>query len=445
MNQFMYKVLAHVQSFYRSAPGEMEYDYSNLKELGDAIVENDQRMKEQISASQEARRWQLMIKLLIGEVEEYREIQDELKLLDLQLLPQNYIVMVTELDNYKELCVSLQSNTLCVYVETIFCELRRLTEGVDTEAVTIKMIDDKLVTLFSFPDNDIAGDMNLVLSLASALQRSVMDLLQLTISMGVGGFYVDVCNVHNSYKEACYALSYKFLSGCNAVISIEDIMVSEINIDGLLKQIKQLAVKNIHEAPALTEALFDKIEANHSSPQVLSQLIVQIVVSLFENEEALHVRDELVSEPQYHEIYERICQFETLQESRAYIIEMENEILRLLDQVSANMQNNRQIKHILDYIQAHYQQSDLSLNSVAEEFGYSAAHLSRIFKNVVKKNFIDYLIEIRIAKAKELLRDTNKKISEISMEVGYVSAGGFMRIFKSSTGETPSEYRKRSS
>jgi YesN/AraC family two-component response regulator len=65
-----------------------------------------------------------------------------------------------------------------------------------------------------------------------------------------------------------------------------------------------------------------------------------------------------------------------------------------------------------------------------------------MFKDYTGGNFIDYLMEIRICKSKELLAETNGKIRDIAEAVGYANVNSFTRIFKKMTGLTPSEYRE---
>ncbi|MFH5185078.1 helix-turn-helix domain-containing protein [Paenibacillus sp. TAB 01] len=83
---------------------------------------------------------------------------------------------------------------------------------------------------------------------------------------------------------------------------------------------------------------------------------------------------------------------------------------------------------------------ELSLESIAEAEHLSSYALSRMFKQHVGINFIDYLTEIRLEKAKELLCSTDLKLNEVAERVGYQHSY-FSRIFKKNVGMTPSKYR----
>ncbi|MBS4210496.1 response regulator [Bacillus sp. FJAT-50079] len=87
---------------------------------------------------------------------------------------------------------------------------------------------------------------------------------------------------------------------------------------------------------------------------------------------------------------------------------------------------------------------DLTLTMIAQMVGVTPSYLSRLFKKEVGINFVDYLQQIRINKAKDLLNIPNMKILEVSEMVGFNNAEYFSRIFKRFTGITPQNYRSQS-
>ncbi|MDF2924218.1 MAG: helix-turn-helix protein [Paenibacillaceae bacterium] len=104
------------------------------------------------------------------------------------------------------------------------------------------------------------------------------------------------------------------------------------------------------------------------------------------------------------------------------------------------IQQQQFVEKVLAYIQEQYQ-TDLSLESCADRFGTTPYTLSRAIKQVTGINFIDYLTNLRIGHAKELLRGTTLKISEVAELVGYQHTY-FNRIFKKVEGVPPSQYRE---
>ena len=84
---------------------------------------------------------------------------------------------------------------------------------------------------------------------------------------------------------------------------------------------------------------------------------------------------------------------------------------------------------------------ELSLTEVGKVVNISANHLSEKFKEVAGINFVDYVARIRVAKACDLLRNSNLRISEIAFAVGFQSLSQFNRVFKKLTQKSPTQFR----
>ena len=110
---------------------------------------------------------------------------------------------------------------------------------------------------------------------------------------------------------------------------------------------------------------------------------------------------------------------------------------------SSNTRYNSILNKALKYIDSNYMDESLSLNKVACVANVSANHFSALFSRKMKKTFIEYLTGIRMKKAKELLRMSDKRSGEIASEVGYKDPHYFSYLFKKTQGCTPSEYRNR--
>ena len=100
------------------------------------------------------------------------------------------------------------------------------------------------------------------------------------------------------------------------------------------------------------------------------------------------------------------------------------------------------ISEMQSFIRQHYNEN-ISLNMLAEQFYMHPNYLSRLFKEKTGENFVEYLTEVRMQKAQELLRDSEYKIIEICGMVGYDNPRSFSKAFKHFTGMTPRECRER--
>lgn len=95
----------------------------------------------------------------------------------------------------------------------------------------------------------------------------------------------------------------------------------------------------------------------------------------------------------------------------------------------------------IDYINHNYSMP-VGIDEVSRVALLSQSYFSYLFKNITSKTFIEYLNSIRISKAMELLKATDKKVLEISYEVGFNNVNHFNRIFRQQVGNTPVHYRK---
>ncbi len=99
------------------------------------------------------------------------------------------------------------------------------------------------------------------------------------------------------------------------------------------------------------------------------------------------------------------------------------------------------VNDVVSYIEEHYTEEDLSLNTLAAHVNLSPNHLSAVFKQETGQPFIKYLTDYRMNMAKELLSITSKKSNEIGLMVGYKDPHYFSYLFKKTQGITPTQYR----
>lgn len=102
--------------------------------------------------------------------------------------------------------------------------------------------------------------------------------------------------------------------------------------------------------------------------------------------------------------------------------------------------SNQIVERAMEYIQQHYPE-EITLQRLSQEVYVNPMYLSRLFKEKAEISYIDYLTQIRMSHAKELLGDLSLRIYDISEMVGYESRKHFGKIFKDYTGMSPKDYR----
>lgn len=135
----------------------------------------------------------------------------------------------------------------------------------------------------------------------------------------------------------------------------------------------------------------------------------------------------------------KMDQHPSFKSSFRYLEQVANQLF-VLKKADGQDRASRVIERICHYIENHLDE-DLSLVRLAEIHYFNPSYLSHFFKQEQGINLSEYIDRCRIRKARELLRDSDLKVREVSEKVGYHTAHSFTRFFKKMTGMTPKEYR----
>jgi predicted protein (fragment) len=131
---------------------------------------------------------------------------------------------------------------------------------------------------------------------------------------------------------------------------------------------------------------------------------------------------------------------ESWEKAADYLKELSKVIFALLGEKELKI-TDRALFRVTDYIEKHLGE-DLPLKRLAEEGGFNASYLSRLFRQTFGETITDYVLNKRMEKAKTMLSSSEEKIIDISKATGYISAQSFARAFRSYAGMSPIEYRE---
>jgi len=103
---------------------------------------------------------------------------------------------------------------------------------------------------------------------------------------------------------------------------------------------------------------------------------------------------------------------------------------------------NKIFDQIVEYINCNYCE-EVELKHCAEIYHTSSSYIARMFKKYLNTTFSAYINDLRIKKAKELLKDSDLTIKEVSYNAGYNNLNYFYKTFKKSTGMTPNLFKSK--
>lgn len=273
----------------------------------------------------------------------------------------------------------------------------------------------------------------------SDTQAVLLKQHSLSTTIGIGTAVNSTERIAQSYMEASSALDYRFVKGNGTIIPFCEILGSTQAAVlypqeefGLLRN--SLHSQNQQNIGLSVQNIITFMEAN-PMPLYLARSIcfdlIHLVNGYYHSQNPASDRSPM-----------ELSGMETAQE----IIKMLRHWSETLDSkpALASPSSRAVIDEILSYVDANCLNCDFSAYETAEHFHMTLPAFSRYFKEATGQNVMDFTIQTRIQKAKELLSTTNLPLKDISEQVGYYNVSSFTRRFKLNQGVTPGEYRKLS-
>ena len=273
---------------------------------------------------------------------------------------------------------------------------------------------------------------------------------------GIGQPVARLRELEESFREAERALAARFTMELNRIISVEDIRMAQ-NVDtlddieitsfGEIEKTRTMLEKFLNngaedEIDEFVDVYINELPEENLKSVLMRQYIIMdayiVMMSFCEKIEGIEGEMQAQSE----ELKNSMKTIQTLEEIKNYIRMLLKKIIGVRDTISGRRYSNI-IEIAKDQIRKTYMSDEISLNTIAAEVGMSPSYFSSIFSKEMGKTFVEYLTEIRMDRAKELLMCSSMKTSEIGYEVGYKDPHYFSYIFKKTQNCTPKEFRAR--
>lgn len=294
------------------------------------------------------------------------------------------------------------------------------------------------------------------------IQREFTDILQKVLKEYEGVRYFGglgkpagrLSELNQCYEEAGHAFAYRYLKEDNQIIQSGDLPewsgtkeepdLSSLEVGKLDRRVAERFLKTglKSEVSHFVDEYFASFGEKNMESLLFRQYVIMdmyfAAVALLEGL-GYHAED-LVE--QCGNIQDMTVVFSSVESNRKYLKEILEATIDLREAVSQKKYHSL-LKEAKSYIQQHFEDEDISLNSVAASVNLSPNHFSSIFSQEAGQTFIEYLTSVRMERAKELLRTTSMKSSEIAYAVGYKDAHYFSSLFKKTQECTPGEFRQK--
>ena len=309
--------------------------------------------------------------------------------------------------------------------------------------------NDRWILLLRAETNE--KSMEKILTLKSSLEKMMDDYPEAEYFGGIGSRADSIGGLRDAFETAEKAFSRRFVEDPGQILIEEEVSLiqnkafSTANLGKLEYSrllIERFLVKGtLDDLDSFLDFYFGEIpEDNFQSLLMRHYLAVDVFVVI----NAFYKKNGIARKAEnYAEILaQRIQNVHTVEDMRKVLQKVLSDTLARRDEISGSKYAHM-IYWAERYVETNYMSEDISLNSVAEYVNMNPSYFSSVFRKEKGITFVEYLTRVRLERAKELLRCSSLKISEIAYKVGYNDPQYFSHLFKKYNQCSPKDYRQQ--
>lgn len=355
-----------------------------------------------------------------------------------------FVLLLLQIDHYASFCSEYHFADRRLLKFSIMNIASELSAG-HFRQEAVDMENDQVVIVLNIENDDRDASDQTLYELIRHVQTSAQSYLHLSLTAIISARFRWDEGIQEVYQEAVHAAGHRLVYGHKSIIDVEtmgedtsDIFIypsqkgqafSEALLSGKVEEAK------IRYADIISQAVATN---NYSTIQLT---LTHLAFSFSRCLETMKINGSLIPDIKNSPFINIVNQLETLDE-------IERRFFHLFEQMVSNPEDKKKSRYddlsssVISLVQDQYMDPNLSLVSVADTVGMSPAYLGRLFKKLTAKSIPDYILEVRIDKAKELLACSNASINDIAEQVGFASSPYFFKVFKKTNGVTPNDYRQ---
>ena len=268
------------------------------------------------------------------------------------------------------------------------------------------------------------------------------------VTVVIGETVQRIGSIARSHKKAVDLLKHARGLAAGQILHVDDtvqLTADVIQFDGPVKKelLQKLSTASASDVPALLEEMLTGEDSEQFGSKLVRYYTLVSLLKIAVRSMALggqegtekEIADQLSSR---FDVFAASGQYDTFRQTAG-------ELLQLIVDSRQLRPAADKYSHVMtlaeNYVKKNFCDPNISLISVAQHVGMSAAHFSTVFSQQEGRTFISYLTALRMEKAKELLTTTNARLADIALEIGYNEPNYFSHVFRKTVGITPKEYR----
>lgn len=308
--------------------------------------------------------------------------------------------------------------------------------------------------LDSGPDSSWQECLTFVKGNIELIQKSCMESTQLSVSFALDDSPADWIELPDRFSTLKMVLNYRFGQDSSMLLTGRGVIKEDLKINQ--EKTSEKLSTNRHQFEMLAEALeygkkedffalmdelTEKLRTVKSMHNIVAfELYSSIALVLLSYINRWNILENVAFKIGIHKLM-RVDEHESWEDAVNYLYRLGSILFEIQEQ-----EEEKRAQDVIGFIQKHINdnihiQDELTLIHLADLVHFNPSYLSRLFKQVVGMNISDYISDIRVKKAKQMLENPNIKINAVAEALGYGTATNFTRFFKKITNMTPQEYR----
>jgi len=422
-----------------SNPKRSSDEYALLLEAFSNVVDQASVMEMEMKHSFHVIKKTYLDHAMKGTLQDFRDthaIHDDIRR---QFQGPYYIVILAKIDRYAELAGKHSRQQLGAFRFSV-CNISQ--ELLQKHATNDPLVVGEDTVAILAQSKSAEGPAHTVLTLRE-IQNVIRTYFGFTVTFSVGDPVSDQNRIHQSFQSAQEYAKYRLFYGHESIIQSELVRERQGREDRYptATEKKLLEALRLNHPDKVDRALaqFIKEISKMTYYQTLSYANQLLITVLKEFDGTLNIMQERSKE--CYSIINRLQDQETLPEISALIHEFCKVIACLLEKKNVTKHKDV-IDAVCQYLKEHYDEPDLGVETMAEKVHLTPGYLGKLFRNHAQVSFNEYLKNLRLEKAQDLLVQTDDPVTVISEKVGILNTNYFYALFKKTYGISPAVYRE---
>lgn len=427
----------------KSAPAaSMGNEYEFIQSSIQQNLAEGKQLKQMIDGHAPVVKAYFLMRLLKGQAEPDLSPESSLDFMGLQLQHDYVFVLIVEVNDCSAF-IKMDNEQEWALVRFILFNLSSEMAGHNGYAVETER--NQLALIFNVSDASQSSQAYREQFIHS-FKQEIEGRFKIKITIASSSIRQGISEIGGCYQEALNALDYQIVRGISSILYFEEMKESGLTYfhypqEDEGKLLNCLKSGDFAGAEQLLDQLYrHNFTSNKISPEMGKGLFFGLLGTVMKLSNSLKLDNQ-----QLFQHTSETVKFIGSSLSSEEMLEQIKQLCRLICssiEEAKSQTTNKLNDQILEYILQQSSDNGLSLTSIADQFAMTPQYLSSFFKKHNNMNITDFIVGIRVKKAKSLLEATGLTVQQVAEKVGYATDIGFIRVFKKLEGVTPGKFRE---